>query len=51
MKHSKPSPGYENWLIVFPRGKTDSYFLAAEKNEDGTVTFSRDADTKTLPLS
>ena len=40
MKERKPSPGYENWLIVFPRGKADSYFLAAEKNDDGTVTFS-----------
>jgi hypothetical protein len=35
----KPSPGYENWIIIFPRGKADGYFVAAEKNADGTVTF------------
>ena len=39
--HGEVSPGYENWLIVFPRGKADGYFVAGEKNGDGTVTFSR----------
>jgi hypothetical protein len=40
-REAKPSPGYENWIIIFPRGKADDYFVAAEKNTDGTVTFSR----------
>lgn len=56
----KVSPGYENWLIVFPRGRADSYFVAAEKNTDGTVTFQSGrfgergtlrADVETKPVT
>jgi hypothetical protein len=39
---AKPSVGYENWIVVFPRGKDGDmdYFIVGQKNaEDGTVTF------------
>ena len=58
--HGKVSPGYENWLIVFPRGKADGYMIAGEKNTDGTITFSRGrmaergtlrADLETKPVT
>jgi hypothetical protein len=32
-------PEYENWLVVFPRQGDHDYFLVAEKNENGSVTF------------
>jgi hypothetical protein len=38
MKIAKVSPDYEDWLIVFPRGKADGYFVAMKKNADGTVS-------------
>jgi len=38
MKQVKASPGYEGWIIVFPRGKADGYFVAMRENADGTVS-------------
>lgn len=38
MTQSKPSAGYENWLVVFPQADRDDYFIVMEKHADGTVT-------------